>query len=39
VETVEQLAFMQGQGCDFYQGYLKSPPVPADAFAKLLAGS
>jgi EAL domain-containing protein (putative c-di-GMP-specific phosphodiesterase class I) len=36
VETVEQLAFLQAQGCDFYQGYLKSPPLPADAFVQLL---
>jgi diguanylate cyclase (GGDEF)-like protein/PAS domain S-box-containing protein len=39
VETVEQLAFLQSQGCDAYQGYLKSPPVPADVFAQLLAES
>ena len=39
VETVEQLAFLQDQGCDSYQGYLKSPPLPPDAFAKLLAES
>ena len=39
VETAEQLAFLQGQGCDSYQGYLKSPPLPPDAFAKLLIES
>jgi diguanylate cyclase (GGDEF)-like protein len=36
VETAEQLAFLKGQGCDYYQGYLKSPPVPAEAFERML---
>ena len=36
VETAEQLAFLQLKGCDQYQGYLTSPPVPADAFVTLL---
>jgi diguanylate cyclase (GGDEF)-like protein/PAS domain S-box-containing protein len=36
VETKEQLAFLQAQSCDLYQGYLTSPPVPADQFEKLL---
>ena len=35
VETKAQLAFLQEQGCDAYQGYWKSPPLPADEFAKL----
>lgn len=39
VETAEQLAFLQDQGCDSYQGFLKSPPLPADAFTKLLSES
>lgn len=40
VETQAQLTFLQEQGCDAYQGYWKSPPIPADEFAKLLlAGS
>jgi diguanylate cyclase (GGDEF)-like protein/PAS domain S-box-containing protein len=38
VETAEQLAFLQDKGCDAYQGYLKSKPVPADEFAELLRG-
>jgi diguanylate cyclase (GGDEF)-like protein len=38
VETAEQLAFLQGKGCDLYQGYLTSPPVPAEAFEKLVSG-
>ncbi len=37
VETVEQLAFLQSKGCDAYQGYLQSKPVPADEFVKLLS--
>ncbi len=36
VETAEQLAFLKSQGCDSYQGYLMSPPVPADKFEQLL---
>ncbi|BCB27709.1 hypothetical protein SKTS_25950 [Sulfurimicrobium lacus] len=36
VETEEQLAFLVSQGCDYYQGYLKSRPVPAEDFLKWL---
>lgn len=36
VETPEQLAFLKEKGCDFYQGYIKSVPVSAEAFAVLL---
>lgn len=36
VETPEQLAFLRENGCDSYQGFIKSQPVPADAFAELL---
>lgn len=36
VETQEQLAFLQKTGCDVYQGYLKSHPIPADKFVDLL---
>lgn len=36
VETPEQLAFLQQQSCHAYQGYLFSPPVPADQFVGLL---
>lgn len=36
VETVDQHHFLQQQGCDFYQGYLFSPPVCADDFECLL---
>lgn len=38
VETPEQLAFLQEKGCDMYQGYFKSRPVPAAEFAGLLRG-
>ena len=36
VETVEQLAFLQRNGCNTYQGYLSSLPVTAESFATLL---
>ena len=36
VETAEQLAFLEEKGCDIYQGYIKSKPLPADDFLKLL---
>ncbi len=39
VETPEQLAFLQAQGCDSYQGYLNSQALPAEAFAELLRKS
>jgi diguanylate cyclase (GGDEF)-like protein len=36
VENQEQLDFLQAKGCDLYQGYLKSRPLPAEGFAALL---
>ncbi|MDO9213784.1 MAG: EAL domain-containing protein [Methylococcales bacterium] len=36
VETAEQLAFLRQHGCDLYQGYFCSKPVPASDFVKLL---
>ena len=36
VETVEQLAFLKALGCDEIQGYLFSPPVPAEKFAAMV---
>jgi len=32
VETAVQLAFLQAQGCDEFQGYLTSKPIPAAEF-------
>ena len=39
VETEEQLAFLREHGCDEYQGYLFSKPVPAKAIARMLSPS
>ena len=36
VETLEQLAFLREKGCDTYQGFIKSKPLPAEEFAQLL---
>ncbi len=36
VETPEQLAFLQSKGCDSYQGYIKSAPLPAQKFTELI---
>ncbi|HEY4210424.1 MAG TPA: EAL domain-containing protein [Steroidobacteraceae bacterium] len=36
VETDDQLAFLRNLGCDQYQGFLRSRPVTADAFARLI---
>jgi diguanylate cyclase len=38
VETPEQLQFLKSLGCDQYQGFHFSPPVPAPEFAHLLRG-
>ncbi|MDD5390045.1 MAG: PAS domain S-box protein [Gallionellaceae bacterium] len=38
VETEEQLAFLQIHGCDSYQGYLCSRPVPAPTLEAWLQG-
>jgi diguanylate cyclase len=36
VETEEQLTFLRGLGCDQYQGFHCSPPVPADEFETMM---
>ena len=36
VETLEQLKFLQSVGCDQYQGYHFSEPLPAAKFAELV---
>lgn len=36
VETPEQLAFLRAQGCQWFQGYLASHPLPADEIARRL---
>jgi|GEM_PF-2858139 len=36
VESVEQLEFLRSLGCDYFQGYLFSPPVDSQHFLALL---
>jgi len=36
VETKDHLEFLRTNGCDEYQGFLFSPPVPASEFEALL---
>lgn len=36
VENQAQLDFLTEQGCDYYQGYLCSAPLPADAFEQFI---
>jgi EAL domain-containing protein (putative c-di-GMP-specific phosphodiesterase class I) len=37
VETEEQREALRGMGCDYAQGYLYAPPVPAEAAQRMLA--
>ncbi|MGD9916006.1 MAG: putative bifunctional diguanylate cyclase/phosphodiesterase [Rhizobiaceae bacterium] len=39
VENVRQEAFLRAFGCDLFQGYLYSRPVPADAFLEFCRGT
>jgi diguanylate cyclase (GGDEF)-like protein/PAS domain S-box-containing protein len=36
VENVKQLEYLKAHGCDYCQGFLFSPPVPAEKFEKFL---
>ncbi|MES9990876.1 MAG: EAL domain-containing protein [Candidatus Thiodiazotropha sp.] len=36
VETDAQYEFLQQQGCDFFQGFIISPPLSAEAFTALM---
>ena len=38
VETPDQLKFLRSLGCDQYQGFHFSPPLPASQFAELIRG-
>jgi EAL domain-containing protein (putative c-di-GMP-specific phosphodiesterase class I) len=38
VETEAHLTFLSGLGCEYYQGYLFSKPLPAQDVARLLSG-
>ena len=37
VETQDQLAFLKEKGCDLFQGFLVSHPLPVEEFSALLA--
>jgi predicted signal transduction protein with EAL and GGDEF domain len=39
VETDEQLDYLRQLGCDQYQGYLRSKPLPAAQFEAMLRGA
>ncbi len=39
VETAAQASFLRSRRCDAIQGYLFSPPLPSEAFEKLLVGN
>ena len=36
VERESQLAILRSYGCDEYQGYLNTRPIPAENFVQLL---
>jgi EAL domain-containing protein (putative c-di-GMP-specific phosphodiesterase class I) len=39
VETVEQMQALVAEGCHLMQGFLFSPPLPADQCDRLLRGA
>jgi EAL domain-containing protein (putative c-di-GMP-specific phosphodiesterase class I) len=36
VETLAQMSFLRGLGCDQLQGYLFSPPIAAEEFERMV---
>ena len=34
VESEKELELLQAEGCDYFQGFLRSPPLSAEAFEK-----
>ena len=36
IESETQLAAVQSEGCHFWQGFLRSPPIPSDALVELV---
>jgi EAL domain-containing protein (putative c-di-GMP-specific phosphodiesterase class I) len=38
VETEDQLRFLRSLGCDEYQGFYKSKPLPAEEFERIVCG-
>ena len=34
VENNSELAMLRAEGCDYFQGYLRSPPLNAEAFER-----
>ena len=38
VENIDQLAWLSQEGCDWYQGYLCSKPLPAEEFVEFVVG-
>jgi EAL domain-containing protein (putative c-di-GMP-specific phosphodiesterase class I) len=37
VGTREQLEFLDSHGCDSFQGFWMSPPLPADQFVEFVS--
>jgi EAL domain-containing protein (putative c-di-GMP-specific phosphodiesterase class I) len=35
-QSMEQLQFLRKKGCDIYQGFIKSCPIPAEEFTELM---
>ena len=39
VESAGQLAILQAEGCDLFQGFLRAGPISAEEFVALVASS